>query len=107
MSQLLQDKYKVTVPRDAWALDKLPDHLNVRYSVIDEKGNEIKNSRDINLLQKELADTINTSALDKIRGDWEKEGITRWDFGELPRADSSHRYSRSYRLCLSGSACNG
>jgi ATP-dependent helicase HrpA len=84
LSQLLQDKYKVTVPRDAWAFDKLPAHLNVRYSVIDEKGKEIKNSRDIGLLQKELAETINTSALDKIRGDWEKEGITRWDFGELP-----------------------
>ena len=85
LSQLLQDKYKVTVPRDAWALEKLPAHLNVRYSVIDEKGKEIKNSRDINLLQKELADTINTSAIDNIRRDWEKEGITRWDFGELPR----------------------
>jgi ATP-dependent helicase HrpA len=84
LSQLLQDKYKVTVPRDAWDLEKLPAHLNVRYSVIDEKGKEIKNSRDINLLQKELADTINTSAMDNIRCDWEKEGITRWDFGELP-----------------------
>jgi ATP-dependent helicase HrpA len=85
LSQLLHDKYKVTVPRDAWALEKLPAHLNIRYSVIDEKGKEIKNSRDINLLQKELADTINTSAMDNIRGDWEKEGITRWDFGELPQ----------------------
>jgi len=85
LSQLLQDKYKVTVPRDAWALEKLPAHLNIRYSVIDEKGKEIKNSRDINLLQKELADTINTSAMDNIRCDWEKEGITRWDFGELSR----------------------
>ncbi len=85
LSQLLQDKYKVTVPRDAWDLEKLPAHLNIRYSVIDEKGKEIKNSRDINLLQKELADTINTSAMDNIRCDWEKEGITRWDFGELPK----------------------
>jgi ATP-dependent helicase HrpA len=85
LSQLLQDKYKITVPRDTWALEKLPVHLNIRYSVIDEKGKEIKNSRDINLLKKELADTINTSAMDKIRGVWEKEGITRWDFGELPR----------------------
>jgi ATP-dependent helicase HrpA len=85
LSQLLQDKYKVTVPRDTWALDKLPTHLNIRYSVIDEKGDEIKNSRDINLLQKELANTANTSAMDNLRRDWEKEGITRWDFGELPQ----------------------
>jgi ATP-dependent helicase HrpA len=85
LSQLLQDKYKVTVPRDAWDLEKLPAHLNIRYSVIDEKGKEIKNSRDINLLQKELADTVNTSAMDNIRCDWEKNGLTLWNFGDLPR----------------------
>ncbi len=85
LSQLLLDKYKITVPRDAWAMDRLPAHLNIRYSIIDEEGNEIRNSRDINLLQKELAGTINTSALDNIRCDWEKEGITDWDFGELPQ----------------------
>ena len=85
LSELLRDKYKITVPRDAWAVEKLPDYLNIRYSVIDEKGKEIGDSRDINLLQKELAETVNTSALDKIRGEWEKEGITGWDFGELPQ----------------------
>src|ERR1035437_6230391 len=84
LSQLLQDKFKVTVALDTWALEKVPTHLNIRYSVLDERGEEIKNSRDINLLQKELAATINTSAMDNIRSDWEKEGITRWDFGELP-----------------------
>jgi len=85
LSQLLLDKYKIKVPKDDWATEKLPDYLNVRYSVIDEKGNEIKESRDIHLLQKELTDTVSTSAMDKIRGEWEKEGITGWDFGDLPR----------------------
>jgi ATP-dependent helicase HrpA len=85
LSQLLFDQYKVKVSKDDWATDKLPDYLNIRYSVIDEKGNAIKESRDINLLQKEMADTVNTSAMDKIRSDWEREGVTDWDFGELPR----------------------
>lgn len=84
LSQMLQDKFKVTVLRDAWALEKVPTHLNVLYSVIDEKGEEIKNGRDIHLLQKELAGTIDTSAMELIRRHWEKDGITRWDFGELP-----------------------
>ena len=83
LSELLRDHYKITVPRDSWALEKLPDYLNIRYSVIDEKGKEIGDSRDISLLQKELAETVSTSALDKIRGEWEKEGITTWDFGDL------------------------
>ncbi|HQP40622.1 MAG TPA: ATP-dependent RNA helicase HrpA [Smithella sp.] len=85
LSQLLLDKYKIKVPKDDWATEKLPDYLNVRYSVIDEKGNEIKESRDIHLLQKELTGTVSTSAMDKIRGEWEKEGITGWDFGDLPQ----------------------
>ncbi|MCE5210262.1 MAG: ATP-dependent RNA helicase HrpA [Deltaproteobacteria bacterium] len=85
LSQLLLDQYKVKISRNDWATEKLPDYLNIRYSVIDEKGNEIKESRDINLLQKELADTVNTSAMEKIKGNWEKDGITSWDFGELPQ----------------------
>jgi len=85
LSQFLLDTYKITVPLDAWAMDRLPAHLNIRYSVRDEEGNEIRNSRNIHLLQKELAGTVNTSAMDKVRGQWEREGITRWDFGELPQ----------------------
>lgn len=84
LSQLLLDQYKIKVSRDDWATEKLPDYLNIRYSVIDEKGKEIKESRDIHLLQKELTDTVSTSAMDKIRGEWEREGITQWDFGDLP-----------------------
>jgi ATP-dependent helicase HrpA len=84
LSQLLLDKYKVAVPRDVWALEKVPTHLNIRYSVIDDQGEEIKNSRDINLLQKELADSVNTAMPDDIRRAWEKDGITSWDFGQLP-----------------------
>lgn len=85
LSQLLLDKYKMKVSKEDWATEKLPDYLNIRYSVIDEKGNEIKESRDINQLQKELSDTVSTSAMDKIRDQWEKAEITSWDFSELPR----------------------
>jgi len=85
LSQLLLDKYRIKVSKDDWATEKLPDYLKIRYSVIDEKGKEIKESRDINQLQKELADTVSTSAMDKIKGDWAKEGITAWDFGDLPQ----------------------
>jgi len=52
LSQLLLDQFKIKVSKDDWATEKLPDYLNIRYSVIDEKGNEIKDGRDINLLQK-------------------------------------------------------
>ncbi|PKN74716.1 MAG: ATP-dependent RNA helicase HrpA [Deltaproteobacteria bacterium HGW-Deltaproteobacteria-10] len=84
LSRFIQDKYRITIPLDAWNLEKLPAHLNVLYSVINEKGEEVKVSRDLGQLQEELADTVNLGALDKIRPQWEKEDITNWDFGELP-----------------------
>lgn len=86
LSQFIQDKYRITIPSQSWELERLPEHLNVRYSVIDEKGKEVKVSRDIGQLQEELAETVNLSALDKIRPEWEKEDIISWDFGELPAA---------------------
>ncbi|MEN6620041.1 MAG: ATP-dependent RNA helicase HrpA [Smithella sp.] len=86
LSQFIQDKYRITIPPETWDLERLPEHLNVRYSVIDEKGEEVKVSRDIGLLKEELAETVNLNALDKIRPQWEKEDIVSWDFGELPAA---------------------
>lgn len=86
LSLFIQDKYRVTVPQDAWNLEKLPMHLKILYSVIDEKGAEVKVSRDIGQLREELADTVNISALDKMRPQWEKEDIVSWDFGTLPEA---------------------
>jgi ATP-dependent helicase HrpA len=86
LSHFIQDKHGITIPLDAWDLEKLPAHLNVLYSVIDEKGAEVKVSRDIGQLREELADTISLSALDKIRREWEKEDIVSWDFGTLPAA---------------------
>lgn len=86
LGQFIRDKYRISIPPEAWVLEKLPTHLNIRYSVVDEKGEEVKVSRDIGQLQEELADTANLSALDKIRPQWERENILSWDFGTLPAA---------------------
>lgn len=84
LSQFIRNKYQVTIPQEAWDLEKMPAHLNILYSVVDEKGAEVKVSRNIGQLQQELADTVNLGAIDKIRSKWEKEDITSWDFGTLP-----------------------
>ena len=84
LSQFIQDQYQVTIPPTGWDLEKLSPHLNIRYSVIDEAGCEIKASRDINLLNEELAEKISSDVLEQLRPQWEKDGITGWDFGTLP-----------------------
>jgi ATP-dependent helicase HrpA len=84
LSLFVQNKFHLTIPQDAWNAEKLPPHLNMRFSVIDEKGEEVTTSRDLNFLRTELSDKVNINALNKIRHEWEKENITSWDFGTLP-----------------------
>jgi len=84
LSKFLFQEYKITVPVDSWALDKLPSYLNVRYSVIDDQGSEIKNSRDLGQLQKELTEQVHRTSLTAYRRQWEKDGITSWNFGRIP-----------------------
>jgi len=84
LSTFLFNEYQLTVPVDSWTTDKLPPHLNIRYSVIDDQGSEIKNSRDIEALQKELTEQVRQTSLNAYRRQWEKDNITRWDFGRLP-----------------------
>jgi ATP-dependent helicase HrpA len=60
--------------------------LNIRYNVIDNKGHEIKSSRDINILKKDIIGKIKLSIPDEIRHRWGKDHISKWDFGELPES---------------------
>ena len=84
LSRFLSERYKLNVPADAWALEKLPAHLNIRYLVTDELGKEIKSGRDIALLEKELAGRREQESMEQYRLSWEKVNVTGWDFGPLP-----------------------
>ena len=84
LSKFLSGEYQITVPVDSWTPDKLPQHLNIRYRVVDDTGSEMKSGRDIVELEKELTGRIQEMSLDSCRSQWEKDGITGWTFGTLP-----------------------
>ena len=41
----------VTIPRDAWELDRLPEHLTVTFRVVDERGREVARGTDLEKLR--------------------------------------------------------
>ncbi len=74
-----------TIPEDIYADIKLPEHLLMRFEIIDEKGHTLKTGRDL----PSLKDTIShkaTKTFESIPDNHgiEKEGLTQWDFGDLP-----------------------
>lgn len=80
----------VEIPRAAWELDRLPEHLTVTFRVIDERGREIARGTDLEALRHELAPTVRAE-LAAAGVDVERTGLTTWTIGDLPRAHAIRR----------------
>jgi ATP-dependent helicase HrpA len=74
----------VTIPRDAWELDRLPEHLTVTFRVVDERGREVARGTDLEKLRHELAPKVREELATAGAG-IETSGLTSWTIGTLPR----------------------
>ncbi len=77
-------RFGVSIPASAWDSDALPDHLRMRISITGPGGKELCAGRDKNILNKNISDKIDPDALESAKKDWERTGITAWDFKDLP-----------------------
>jgi len=66
-----------------WSKDAPPPHLLMNIRVVDEGKRELAMGRDLAELRKRLGEAA-TLTLAKSKPGMEREGITTWDFGELP-----------------------
>ena len=69
---------------DAFQLDRLPPHLQMNVRVVDEQGQVMARGRDVEQLQKELGVERQASFDAWTESAWHRDGIVRWDFGDLP-----------------------
>ena len=68
---------------DAFSRDEPPAHLRMNVRVVDEAKRELAMGRDIAELRARLGEAASLT-LAKAKPGMEREGITSWDFGELP-----------------------
>jgi ATP-dependent helicase HrpA len=89
----------VKVPRDAWKPKGVPDHLRMNVRVYEERGGSdagaaggaaagdrkvLAEGRDIAELKSRLAGRAQKSFARATRTGFDRDGITAWDFGDLP-----------------------
>ena len=85
----------VVVPRDAWQLDRLPDHLRMTFRVADARGRVLGEDTDLDALKRRLASkmraAVTTAVTGGRRGDGDgpaaevtHDGARTWEFGEIP-----------------------
>jgi ATP-dependent helicase HrpA len=83
----------VTIPRDAWELDRLPEHLTVTFRVLDERGREVARGTDLEKLRHELAPKVRARAGHgrcRHRGDRLTRGRRLLPGDRRPRAARRH-----------------
>ncbi len=63
----------------------MPPHLKLNVRVLDDSGQELAMARDLTALRQQLGETASLAyGQSEVRGEHEREGITVWDFGDLP-----------------------
>ncbi len=95
MSEHLFKITGIEIPRDAWCLGDLPDHLLMRYCVVDARGKQTAEGRDLLMLQSQQGQHAENS-FSQVEDDFGKEGMTQWDVGRLPEHVEITRHGVSF-----------
>lgn len=89
LSAFVYRRYGVDIPASAWAQVEVPEHLKLRVAVVDHTGKALESGREIHLLRPlETTGHIyeSSAAWKACKERWERNGLTGWDFGELPES---------------------
>ncbi|MEJ5364818.1 MAG: ATP-dependent RNA helicase HrpA, partial [Desulfosoma sp.] len=84
LTQAVHDVCTLNVPVSSWPRESLPDHLKMRFEVVDEEGTVLHAGRDLRDLQHKAVGLHRDAAWERARRRWERTGLTSWDFGPLP-----------------------
>ena len=84
LGEFIFKRFGIDIPASAWTDDILPDHLKMRVAITGPDGRELKSGRSRDILQQKKNKESTAGKFKAIRKKWEKTGVTRWDFGDLP-----------------------
>lgn len=75
---------QLQVAADSFDPKSLPRHLLFNFRVVDASGKTLGAGRDLANLRAELGVKARSVFADLPPGEWNRDGLTRWDFGTLP-----------------------
>jgi len=88
LSRFVHERFGVDVPVSAWSDGDLPEHLKLRFSLVDPDGKEVASGRDRGVLNGPGEGGIDFERLRRERKKWEKTDLVRWEIGDLPEVVS-------------------
>jgi ATP-dependent helicase HrpA len=86
----------VPIPRDAFALDRVPGHLRITYRVVDENGGTLAEGKDLEALRQKLKPRTQEVIASAAQG-VERAGLRDWSIGTLPQVVEQRRAGYAVR----------
>jgi ATP-dependent helicase HrpA len=84
LAAALRELTGVVVPADAWAPEKLPDHLRITVRVTGERDRTLAEGKDVAVLRDTLRPAA-AASLAAAASSVERSGLRQWTIGTLPR----------------------
>jgi ATP-dependent helicase HrpA len=76
---------------DDFQPEALPEYLRINFRIVDQAGNEVASGRDLGEIRRRLGMAARASFAAAPPPDFHRDGLTRWDFGDLPdRVEIQH-----------------
>src|SRR6202035_4632923 len=80
----LSERLRDRLPDAVWDAADPPPHLNVNIRIVDGAGRELASGRDLARLRSQLGEAAQLTFA-AAGPEFERSGIVRWDFGDLPQ----------------------
>jgi ATP-dependent helicase HrpA len=81
----------VTIPREAWNLTQVPEHLKITFRSVDHKNRKLKEHKDLLELKESLKEQVKQTLSQVADDDIEQKDLHTWSFGELPQVYQQKR----------------
>jgi ATP-dependent helicase HrpA len=91
LAAFIKKRTGIAVSADDWHPEELPPHLRMNIRVVDEAGHELASGRDIAELRRKLGQAAQMTFAQSTAGEHEREGLTQWNFGDLPEKIAFNR----------------
>jgi ATP-dependent helicase HrpA len=83
LAQFIGDRVGETLPATVWDGADVPAHLLINIRVVDDDGKELASARGLDELRAQLGEAAQLTFA-AAGPEFDRNGITRWDFGDLP-----------------------
>ncbi|NQV25993.1 MAG: ATP-dependent RNA helicase HrpA [Rhodopirellula sp.] len=97
VARLLSEIARESVAAADFQEERLPNHLRMNVRIVNGEGESLATGRDLKIIRQQIGGQA-SSSFSKIDDDrWQRDGLTTWDFGELPAQVTVYRGSISLK----------